>query len=147
MFRTLLNKTILSLDHTFLRNLGKKTFSMILLGIEALNVKSDISLQILIRDLFDQYISLLITPINNTNNFKISDSLLKCFKDAKADFVRLIFEILMTNFLSITSDNMMHKHSYLVCNIFIFHIFTIRPMTIKYFLNVGNDISTKSTQR
>ncbi|XP_076234655.1 protein MMS22-like [Calliopsis andreniformis] len=114
MFRILLNKTILSLDHTYLKHLGKKTFSMILLGIEALNVKSDISLQILIRDLFDQYMSLLITPINNTNNFKVSDSLLKCFRDAKAEFLRLIFEILMTNFFTISSDNMMHKHSYLV---------------------------------
>lgn len=115
MFKILLNKTILSIEQPFLKNLGKKTFSMILLGIETLNVKSDISLQVLIRDLFDQYMTLLITPITNTNNFKVSDSLLKCFKDAKADFIHLIFEILVTNFFTITSDNLMHKHSYLVC--------------------------------
>ncbi|XP_043263204.1 protein MMS22-like, partial [Colletes gigas] len=114
IFRTLLHKTVLSMDQPFLKNLGKKTFSMILLGIEALNVKSDISLQALIRDLFDQYMPLLITPVNNANNFKVSDSLLKCFRDAKADFLRLIFEILMTNFFTVSSDNMMHKHFYLV---------------------------------
>ncbi|XP_053997170.1 protein MMS22-like [Hylaeus anthracinus] len=114
MFRTLLNKTILSLDQPFLQNLARKTFSMILLGIEALNVKSDISLQVLIRDLFDQYVPLLVTSINNTNNFKVSDSLLKCFRDAKADFLRLVFEILMTNFVTVSSDNMMHKHFHLV---------------------------------
>ncbi|XP_012139632.2 protein MMS22-like isoform X2 [Megachile rotundata] len=114
MFKTLLNKTILSVEQPFLKHLGKRTFSMILLGIETLNVKSDISLQVLIRDLFEQYMTLLITPIINTSNFKVSDSLLKCFKDAKADFIHLIFEILMTNFLTFTSDNLMHKHSYLV---------------------------------
>ncbi|XP_076654446.1 protein MMS22-like [Halictus rubicundus] len=114
MFKMLLNRTVLSSDQPFLKNLGKKTFSMILLGIEALNVKSDISLQILIKDLFDQYMPLLITSINNTNNFKVSDSLLKFFKDAKADFMHLVFEILMTNFFTISSDNMLHKHFYLV---------------------------------
>ncbi|XP_033336521.2 protein MMS22-like isoform X1 [Megalopta genalis] len=114
MFKMLLNKTILSSDQPFLKNFGKKTFSMILLGIEALNVKNDISLHILIKDLFDQYMPLLITSINNTNNFKVSDSLLKCFKDAKADFIHLVFEILMTNFFTISSDNMLHKHFYLV---------------------------------
>lgn len=105
----------MSAEQPFLKNLGKKTFSMILLGVEALNVKSDISLQILIRNLFDQYMPLLIVPTVNANSFKVSDSLLKCFKDAKADFIRLIFEILMTNFFNISNDNMMHKHSYLVC--------------------------------
>ncbi|KAF3426824.1 hypothetical protein E2986_01096 [Frieseomelitta varia] len=114
IFKILLNKTILSVEQPFLKNLGKKTFSMILLGVEALNVKSDISLQILIRNLFDQYMPLLIVPTVNANSFKVSDSLLKCFKDAKADFIRLIFEILMTNFFNISNDNMMHKHSYLV---------------------------------
>ncbi|CAK9817611.1 Protein MMS22-like [Anthophora quadrimaculata] len=113
MLKVLLNKTVLSVENTFLKNLGKKTFSMIILGIEVLNVKSDISLQILIRDLFDQYITLLVTPIINTNNYKVSDSLLKCFKDAKADILRLIFEILMTNFLTVSNDNI-HKHSHLV---------------------------------
>nr|XP_031832750.1 protein MMS22-like isoform X2 [Nomia melanderi] len=114
MFKTLLSKTILSSDQQFLKNLGKKTFSMILLGIETLNVKSDLSLQIMIKDLFDQYIPFLVTSINNTNNFKVSDSLLKCFKDAKAAFVHLILEILMTNFFTISSDNMLHKHFYLI---------------------------------
>ncbi|CAL7941312.1 unnamed protein product [Xylocopa violacea] len=115
MFKTLLNKTILSVEQSFLRNFGKKTFSMIILGVEALNVKSDISLQALIRDLFDQYMPLLITSNINENSFKVSNSLLKCFKDAKADFIHLIFEILMTNFVTISSNNTtLHKHSYLV---------------------------------
>ncbi|OAD54304.1 Protein MMS22-like [Eufriesea mexicana] len=114
IFKTLLNKTILSVEQPFLKNIGKKTFSMIVLGMEALNVRSDISLQVLIRDLFDQYMPLLVTSTINANTFKVSDSLLKCFKDAKADFIRLIFEILMTNFFTISNDNIMHKHSYLV---------------------------------
>ncbi|XP_033366135.1 protein MMS22-like isoform X2 [Bombus vosnesenskii] len=114
IFKTLLNKTILSVEHNFLKNLGKKTFSMILLGMETLNVKSDISLQVLIRDLFDQYMPFLIIPTTNANTFKVSDSLLKCFKDAKADYIRLILEILMTNFFNVSNDNMMHKHFYLV---------------------------------
>lgn len=147
MFRTLLNKTILPLDNLFLKNLGKKTFSMILLGIEALNIKSDISLQILIRDLFNQYMPLLITPINNTNNFKVSDSLLKCFRDAKADFLRLVFEILMTNFFTISSDNMMHKHFYFVCTILFLCTVFITLVIIIHVLNAGNDILTKSTQK
>lgn len=88
---------------------------MILLGMETLNVKSDISLQVLIRDLFDQYMPFLIIPTTNANTFKVCDSLLKCFKDAKADYIRLILEILMTNFFNVSNDNMMHKHFYLVC--------------------------------
>lgn len=114
MFRTLLNKTILSVEHSYLKNLAKKTFSMIILGMEPLNVKSDLSLQVLMRDLFDQYMPLLATQTVNSNTYRVSDSLLKCFKDAEADFVRLIFEILTTNFFTISADNMMHKHSYLV---------------------------------
>lgn len=114
MFKILINKTILSVEQPFLKNLGRKTFSMVVLGIEALNVNSDISLQVLIRDLFDKYMTLLVMPSANTNSFKVSDSLLKFFKDAKADFVRSIFEILMTNFVILSSDNTMHKHAYLV---------------------------------
>lgn len=111
------------MEHNFLKNLGKKTFSMILLGMETLNVKSDISLQVLIRDLFDQYMPFLIIPTTNANTFKVSDSLLKCFKDAKADYIRLIFEILMTNFFNVSNDNMMHKHFYLVCIIIYMYYF------------------------
>lgn len=120
---------------------------MILLGMETLNVKSDISLQVLIRDLFDQYMPFLIIPTTNANTFKVSDSLLKCFKDAKADYIRLIFEILMTNFFNVSNDNMMHKHFYLVCIIiyiyyFIFYII-INPLPFIIF-NTGNDTFTKS---
>lgn len=135
------------MEQPYLKNLGKKTFSMILLGMEALNVKSDISLQILIRDLFDQYMPLLIVPTVNANSFKVSESLLKCFKDAKADFIRLIFEILMTNFFNISNDNMMHKHSYLVCIIICMYYFfyiIVGFITIYYVFNTGNDTFTKS---
>lgn len=129
-----MNKTILSVEHPFLKNLGKKTFSMIILGMETLNVRSDISLQIIIRDLFDQYMPLLIIPTINTNTFKVSDSLLKCFKDAKIDFICLILEILMTNFFTISNDNMMHKHSYLVYIniIIILYVIIIIFITIKH---------------
>ncbi|XP_026671561.1 protein MMS22-like [Ceratina calcarata] len=114
IYRTLLNKTILSVEHSYLKNLAKKTFSMIILGMEPLNVKSDISLQVLMRDLFDQYMPLLTMQTVNLSTYKVSDSLLKCFKDAEADFVRLIFEMLTSNFFTLSTDNMMHKHSYLV---------------------------------
>ncbi|KAG7210314.1 hypothetical protein KM043_011855 [Ampulex compressa] len=117
MLKALLNKAVLSSEHSsqlYIKSFGKKIFSMVLLGIETLNYRSDITLQVLIRDLFEQYMPLLITDINSITNYKVSDSLLKCFRDAKMDFMRLIFEMLTSNFLLISSDNNMHKHSYLV---------------------------------
>lgn len=88
---------------------------MIILGLEKLNVKGDILLQAMIRDIFDQYLPILITEINSGCSFKVSDMLLKCFKEAKSEFLRSIFEMLMSNFYNISSDNIMHKHSNLVC--------------------------------
>lgn len=118
MLRTLINKVILVPENStqpYIKQLGKRIFSMVILGLEKLNVKSDILLQAMIRDIFDQYLPILITKISNSCNFKVSDVLLKCFKEAKCDFLRLIFEILMSNFYNISSDNVMHKHSNLVC--------------------------------
>lgn len=118
MLRTLINKIILvpeNSTHTYIKQLGKKIFSMVLLGLEKLNVKGDILLQAMIRDIFDQYLPILITEINSGCSFKISDTLLKCFKEAKPEFLRSIFETLMSNFYNILSDNVMHKHSNLVC--------------------------------
>jgi len=89
---------------------------MIILGLEKLNVKGDILLQAMIRDIFDQYLPILITEINNSYSFKISDTLLKCFKEVKSEFLRSIFETLMSNFYIISSDNIMHKHSNSVYN-------------------------------
>ncbi|KAI4498080.1 hypothetical protein M0802_006904 [Mischocyttarus mexicanus] len=116
MLKVLLHKIALPTEqssHGYIKNLCKKIFSMIILGLESLNIKSDISLQVLNRNLFDQYIPILITQ-DNSGHFKVSDSLLKCFQDAKADFSYLLFEMLMTLFFTISSDNNLHKHNHLV---------------------------------
>lgn len=118
MLRTLINKVILvpeTSTQSYIKQLGKKIFSMVLLGFEKLNVKSDILLQAMIRDIFDQYLPILITETNSGCNFKVSDTLLKYFKEAKFEFIRLLFEMLMSNFYNISSDNIIHKHSNLVC--------------------------------
>jgi len=117
MLRTLINKVILISENStqiYIKQLGKRIFSMIILGLEKLNVKGDILLQAMIRDIFDQYLPILITEINNS--FKICDTLLKCFKEAKSEFLRSVFETLMSNFYIISSDNIMHKYSNSVCN-------------------------------
>jgi len=119
MLRTLINKIILVPENStqsYIKQLGKKIFSMIMLGLEKLNVKSDILLQAMIRDIFDQYLPILIVEVNNGCSFKVTDTLLKCFKDIKNEFLRTIFEMLMSNFYNISSDNILHKHSNLVCN-------------------------------
>ncbi|EFN83552.1 Uncharacterized protein C6orf167 [Harpegnathos saltator] len=117
MLRTLVNKVILVPENStqpYIKQLGKKIFSMVILGLEKLNIKGDILLQAMIRDIFDQYLPILITEINNGGNFRVSDMLLKCFKEAKCEFMRSIFETLMSNFYNISSDNVMHKHSNLI---------------------------------
>ncbi|XP_046814404.1 protein MMS22-like isoform X2 [Vespa crabro] len=116
MLKVLLHKIALPTEQSpqcYIKNLCKRIFSMIILGLESLNIKSDISLQVLTRNLFDQYISILITE-DSSGNFKVSDTLLKCFHDAKADFSHLLFEMLMTLFFTISSENNMHKHNHLV---------------------------------
>ncbi|EZA59634.1 Protein MMS22-like protein [Ooceraea biroi] len=117
MLRTLVNKVILVPENstqTYIRHLGKRIFSMIMLGLEKLNVKGDILLQAMIRDIFDQYLPILIAETNNSCSLKISDTLLKCFKEAKSEFLRSIFETLMSNFYITSSDNIMHRHSNLI---------------------------------
>lgn len=119
MLRTLVNKIMLVPENStqlYIKQLGKRIFSMIILGLEKLNVKSDILLQAMIRDIFDQYLSILIIEVNSGCSFKVSDTLLKCFKEVKSEFLRSIFETLMSNFYNISSDNVMHKHSNLVRN-------------------------------
>lgn len=117
MLKILIHKIALPSEQSsqsYIKNLCKRIFSMIVLGLESLNIKSDISLQALIRSLFDQYIPILIIQ-DTSGNFRVSDTLLKCFQDAKADFSYLIFEMLTTLYFTISSDNNMHKYSYLVC--------------------------------
>lgn len=119
MLRTLINKIILVPENStqsYIKQLGKRIFSMVILGLEKLNVKSDILLQAMLRDIFDQYLPILITEVNSGYSFKVSDTLLKCFKEARSEFLRTIFETLMSNFYNISSDNVMHKHSNLVCS-------------------------------
>lgn len=122
MLRTLINKILLVPENStqsYIKQLGKTIFSMVMLGLEKLNVKGDILLQAMIRDIFDQYLPILITEVSSGCNFDISDDfdiLLKCFKKVKSEFLRLIFEMLMSNFYNTSSDNIMHKHSNLVRN-------------------------------
>ncbi|XP_011860729.1 PREDICTED: protein MMS22-like isoform X2 [Vollenhovia emeryi] len=117
MLRTLINKIMLVSENstqTYIRQLGKSIFSMVILGLEKLNVKSDILLQAMVRDLFGQYLPILIIEVNGGYSFEVSDALLKCFKEGNGEFLRLIFETLMSNFYNISSDNVMHKHSNLI---------------------------------
>ena len=116
MLRLLINKVALPAENSpigYVKNVAKRIFSMIMLGIENLNVKSDIILQALIRDLFEQYLPLLITQ-SNANNFKVSDSLLKSFSEAKVEFSRFIFKKLADHFIVVPAENTTHKHCFLV---------------------------------
>lgn len=120
MLRLLINKVALPMENASLNYvtiMAKQIFSMIMLGIENLHVNSDMSLQVLIRDLFDQYLPVLITELS-PNNFKAADSLLKCFSEAKRDFSRIIFEKLSDNFIVVPTDNTTHKHCFLVSDKF-----------------------------
>lgn len=151
MLRTLINKIILVPENStqsYIKQLGKRIFSMIILGLEKLNIKSDILLQAMIRDIFDQYLPLLIIEVNSGCSFKVSDTLLKCFKEAKSEFLRSILETLMSNFYNISSDNVMHKHSNLVssrnysfnvtvCCKYIYYTFTQITWLIKTLLKEG----------
>lgn len=85
---------------------------MVMLGIEELSARSDLSLQALIRDLFEAYLPLLVTV--NSGNTKIAESLLQCFADVKIDFSCLLFEKLAASFIIVSADNTTHKHCYLV---------------------------------
>ncbi|XP_043279695.1 protein MMS22-like [Venturia canescens] len=115
MLRVLVNKFVLTTEpvsQAYLKNLGKRIFSMVMLGIESLSARSDLSLQALIRDLFEAYLPLLVTV--NTGNIKVAESLLQCFADAKIDFSCLLFEKLAASFIIVSTDNTTHKHCYLV---------------------------------
>jgi len=121
MLRMLINKVLLVPENSaqsYIKELGKRIFSMVLLGLAKLDVKSDILLQAMIRDIFDQYLPVLITEVQQPNSdcsFRVCDFLLKFFRDAKCEYLRLIFDTLMLNFFNISSNNVMHKHAGLVC--------------------------------
>lgn len=118
MLRVLINKVALPPEQPaqpHLVHLAQRIFHMIILGIENLNVKVDIFLQTMIRELFEKYLPLLITvEASNENAFKVADTLSKCFLEAKPNFVRLIFDMLAANFVIICGSNSTHKHCYLV---------------------------------
>ncbi|KAL0103091.1 hypothetical protein PUN28_017435 [Cardiocondyla obscurior] len=117
MLRTLISTIMLVPENStqsYIKQLGKRIFSMVILSLEKLNVKNDIFLQVMTRNIFDQYLPILIIEVNNSCSFKVSDTLLKCLKDVKSDFLHLIFETLMSNFYNISSDRVMHKHAILI---------------------------------
>ena len=118
----LINKIALpseQLGQTYLMNLTRRVFSMIILGIENLDIEnfdSDISLQTLLRDLFDRYLPLLVTKESNSNqSFVIADSVLSSFKKAKPTFSRSLLKVLSNHFIIIPKENTTHKHCHLVC--------------------------------
>jgi hypothetical protein len=95
--------------------LSQRIFSMLILGIGNLNVKLDISLQTLIRELFETYLPLLIkVESNSENSYKVADTLSKCFAEADRDFVCLILGMLVGQFITVVGGNTVHKHCSLV---------------------------------
>ncbi|XP_015602809.1 protein MMS22-like isoform X2 [Cephus cinctus] len=117
MLRDLIARTLLPHETegpAYVISIAKQIFSLVILGLESLNVRADIYLQGLIRDLFARYLPLLITDTTGSRSCKISESLLKCFQDAKSEFLGLILEILSGNFIITFVQNTTHKICYLV---------------------------------
>lgn len=87
-----------------------------MLGIENLNVTSDLSLQTLVRELFEKYLPTFKSLVNfeSSNDNTEMDSLLKFFIEAKSQFTRLILDTLTNNFITAPSINATHKISKLV---------------------------------
>ncbi|XP_014204492.1 protein MMS22-like [Copidosoma floridanum] len=111
--RLLINRVALSQEQVAQQH-TLRIFSMIILGIENLTIKSDISLQQLIRDLFERYLPLLILIDKSNGSFKVTDTLSKCFLDAQPDFVHFMLVTLTRNFIIIPGGNSTHKHCHLV---------------------------------
>ncbi|XP_058805001.1 protein MMS22-like [Phymastichus coffea] len=122
MLKTLITKIALPLDQESLScriHLSQKIFSMIILGFENLNINVDISLQNLIRELFERYLSFLVIPTDsNERSFKLADQLSMCFF-AKPDFTKSIFFILAKNLITLPQDQTTHSACYLVMHLLI----------------------------
>ncbi|XP_046613523.1 protein MMS22-like [Neodiprion virginianus] len=118
MLVTLIKKFVLPPDKPpYVMNIGKRIFSWIILGIGNLNVRGDLSLQSLIKNLFEAYLPLLITDTFKTGSYKISEKLLYIFHDNNADYLRLILDKLSVNFI-VCRDVVTHEHCYLVMLLF-----------------------------
>lgn len=85
---------------------------MIILGIQSLNVNSDISLQTLVRELFEFYLPTLVKYLSNfesRNNSMEADPLTNCFLKAKPEFTHFILETLTNNFITTPTNNKTNK--------------------------------------
>lgn len=117
MLKTIVNKIALppkdnKSNLSYREHLSQKIFSMIILGFENLNVTTDISLQHLMRELFERYLPLLITHDDKERCFKITDAILDCFS-AKPDFTKFILNIL-GSMITVPADQTTHAACYLV---------------------------------
>ncbi|XP_046741977.1 protein MMS22-like [Diprion similis] len=110
----LIKKFVLPPDKPlYIMNIGKRIFSWIILGIGNLNVRGDLSLQSLIKNLFEAYLPHLITDTCKTGSYKISEKLSNIFHDNNVDYLRLILDKLAVNFI-VCRDVVTHDHCYLV---------------------------------
>ncbi|XP_011301488.1 protein MMS22-like [Fopius arisanus] len=109
--RILITKMMLPGDENFhLKQLGKKVFSMILLGLQTIPYRQDRILQKIIVDLFDVYLPLLITE---HKSFRVADQLINLFREVTDDFLDVIFDKLSGNYL-VVEGNELRKNSYLL---------------------------------
>lgn len=109
-----LNKFMLPADEqmAYLKQLGKRIVSMVILGLESVNVRTDMTIHRLMIEIFQTYLPLLVTE-NQYGTFKVSESLIKCFTDGEPEFLRFLIDTLAMKFVKVASDNAMHKHGYL----------------------------------
>lgn len=112
MLKSLISVSMLPVeDKAYMKNAGKRIFSMVVLGLESLNVQNDLNLHSLLQNLFDQYLPLLVTNVGK--NFAVSDILLNCFTDVRDTYLRIIFEK-VASFIVMPTNTTTHKHCYLV---------------------------------
>ncbi|XP_015115868.1 protein MMS22-like [Diachasma alloeum] len=109
--RVLITKIMLPAeDNSHLKLLGKKIFSMIVLGLQTLSPKQDQILQKIVVELFNVYLPLLITE--HDRSFRIEQLINLFNKEISDDFVEVIFDKLSSNYLTI-ENNELRKNSYL----------------------------------
>lgn len=111
-----------SSQNSYVTDIGKKIFCMIISGIGKLDIGGDLTLQTLINDLFYNYLPILITNVSNDGKHcTISENLYRCFtKTTNIKYQKIIFEKLSQNFI-LSKNGETHRICYLVR----FYIYTI----------------------
>ncbi|KAJ8680183.1 hypothetical protein QAD02_015970 [Eretmocerus hayati] len=117
LLRALIHRIALPTDQsgqTYLLNPAQKIFSMIILGFENLNYKSEITLQTLIRELFERFLPILVrVDARNEDSFKVVDTMSKCFLEGNISFTCWLLDFLRSNFIVTPKENATHKHCHL----------------------------------